>query len=90
MKELYPDQWLLIGFTAIDEHLNVIAGEVIAHSLDRDEIYAALDRCKDRSALPQARQKFTFHFSNNPANSQGSSNLLLVTKLQLGNQDFTS
>jgi hypothetical protein len=49
MKAQYPDQWLLIGFTALDEHLNVIAGEVIAHSPDRDEIYAALDRCQDRS-----------------------------------------
>jgi hypothetical protein len=49
MKERYPDEWLLIGFTALDEHLNVITGEVIAHSKERDEIYAALDRCQDRS-----------------------------------------
>jgi hypothetical protein len=49
MKAQYPDQWLLIAFTAIDAHLNVIAGEVLAHSVDRDEMYAALDQCKDKS-----------------------------------------
>jgi hypothetical protein len=48
MKERYPDEWLLIGFTALDQHLNVVAGEVIAHSVERDEIYAALDRCTGR------------------------------------------
>jgi hypothetical protein len=49
MKEHYPDEWLLIGFTALDEQLNVVAGEVIAHSPERDIIYTALDQCKDRS-----------------------------------------
>jgi hypothetical protein len=48
MKERYPDEWLLIAFTALDQHLNVVAGEVIAHSTERDEIYAALNQCNDR------------------------------------------
>jgi hypothetical protein len=49
MRETYIDEWLLIVFTALDTHLNVLAGEVIAHSKDRDEIYAALDQCKGKS-----------------------------------------
>jgi hypothetical protein len=49
MKAQYPDQWLLIAFTALDANLNVIAGEVLAHSPDRDEMYAALDQCEDKS-----------------------------------------
>jgi hypothetical protein len=42
MKVQYPDQGLMIAFTALDPHLKVIAGEVLAHLADRDEIYAAL------------------------------------------------
>jgi hypothetical protein len=49
MKEAYPDEWLLIAFTAVDAYFNVVAGEVVAHSKERDEIYAALVRCKDKS-----------------------------------------
>ena len=49
MRETFIDEWLLIAFTALDTNLNVIAGEVIAHSADRDEIYAALDRCQGKS-----------------------------------------
>ena len=49
MRETYIDEWLLIVFTALDTHLNVLAGEVIVHSKDRDEIYAALDQCKGKS-----------------------------------------
>jgi hypothetical protein len=49
MKAQYPDQWLLIAFTALDANLKVIAGEVLAHSVDRDEIYAALGQRNGRS-----------------------------------------
>ncbi len=34
--------WLLIAYTQLDEYLQVIAGEVLAHSPDRDTLYAAL------------------------------------------------
>jgi hypothetical protein len=49
MREMYIDEWLLIAFTALDVHLNVLAGEVIAHSKDRDVIYAALSQRNGRS-----------------------------------------
>ncbi len=49
MYETYIDEWLLIAYTVLDVHLNVLAGEVIAHSKDRDEVYAALPDLKGRS-----------------------------------------
>jgi hypothetical protein len=36
---LYPDEWVLIAYTELDEDLNVIQGEVLAHSSDRDQLY---------------------------------------------------
>jgi hypothetical protein len=65
MKEAYPDEWLLIAFTAVDAYLNVLAGEVVAHSKERDDIYAALDQCKDKSfaiehtGVPEANLVFS-------------------------------
>jgi len=42
MKEQYPDQWLLVSCVETDEDMNVVRGEVLAHSTSRDEIYAKL------------------------------------------------
>lgn len=36
---LYPDEWVLIAYTELDEDLNVIRGEVLAHSPERDLLY---------------------------------------------------
>jgi hypothetical protein len=36
---LYPNEWVLIAYTELDEDLNVIQGEVLAHSPDRDQLY---------------------------------------------------
>jgi hypothetical protein len=49
MRETYIDEWLLIAFTAIDVNLNVLAGEVLAHSKNRDDIYSALRQRNGRS-----------------------------------------
>ncbi len=49
MRETDIDEWLLIAFTALDAHLNVLAGEVIAHAKERDDIYAALSQRDGRS-----------------------------------------
>lgn len=45
----YPDQWVLIAAPELDEDLEVIRGEVIAHSPDRDELYNQLGASKGRS-----------------------------------------
>lgn len=39
IKERYPQQWTLIAHTERDEYLNVIRGEVLAYSPERDDIY---------------------------------------------------
>lgn len=38
IKQQYPNQWVLIEFTQLDDELRVVDGEVIAHSPSRDEI----------------------------------------------------
>lgn len=38
IKQQYPNQWVLIDFTELDDELRVVDGNVIAHSLSRHEI----------------------------------------------------
>jgi len=38
IRQLYPNEWVLIEFTALDDELKVVDGQVIAHSPSRDEI----------------------------------------------------
>jgi ParB-like chromosome segregation protein Spo0J len=42
MKQRYNGEWLLIFCTEVDDAWNLIRGEVLAHSLDRDEVEKAL------------------------------------------------
>jgi hypothetical protein len=49
MKQQYPDEWLLIAYTEIDENLQVIRGEVVAHSPRAEEVYHALPYHKNRA-----------------------------------------
>ncbi len=42
MKHRYYGEWLLVACTEIDDQMNPIRGEVIAHSCDRDTIYDAI------------------------------------------------
>ena len=44
IRERYKGEWVLIEYTELDEELNVIEGEVIAHSPDREEIDRAMQR----------------------------------------------
>ncbi len=38
IKTRYPSQWVLIGEPQTDDSLEVVAGRVLSHSLDRDEV----------------------------------------------------
>jgi hypothetical protein len=38
VKQQYPDEWVLIEFTELDDELRVVDGQVLAHSPSRDEI----------------------------------------------------
>lgn len=39
IQRRYDGEWVLIAYTEVDRNLKPIAGEVIAHSIDRDEVY---------------------------------------------------
>ncbi len=39
MKALFPDEWVLVGEPETDANLQVLAGEVLWHCKDRDELY---------------------------------------------------
>jgi hypothetical protein len=42
IKKAFKDQWVLIEVEKVDESFNVIEGEVLAHSGDKDEVYKKL------------------------------------------------
>jgi hypothetical protein len=39
MRERYPGEWVLIGCTELDPEMRILRGRILAHSLDRDEVY---------------------------------------------------
>ncbi len=49
IRQRYTDEWILIAFTELDEQMNVLAGVVIAHSKERDEVYQAFDVRRGRN-----------------------------------------
>lgn len=49
----YPNQWILIAYTELDENLNVVRGKVLANSENRDDIYDLLLSTKDISVATQ-------------------------------------
>jgi hypothetical protein len=44
IRKQYAGQWVLIESEDLDEQLNVVAGEVVAHSPDKETIYKHLLR----------------------------------------------
>ena len=42
IKKKFRNQWVLIEVKNVDESFNVLEGEVLAHSKDKDEIYQKL------------------------------------------------
>ena len=42
MRERYCGQWVLVGYEELDDDLNVLQGEVLAHSPDKDQVYRQL------------------------------------------------
>ena len=39
MRERYPGEWVLIGCVELDPDMRIVQGKVLAHSLDRNEVY---------------------------------------------------
>lgn len=44
IQSRYDGEWVLIAYTALDENLIPISGEVVAHSQERDVVYEALSQ----------------------------------------------
>ena len=42
IQKRYTGEWVLIEYTMLDEQLNVVEGEVIAHAPSKEEIYCQL------------------------------------------------
>ena len=42
IKRAFKDEWVLIEIEKVDENFNVVEGEVLAHSKDKDEVYRKL------------------------------------------------
>jgi len=42
MKQLYQGEWLLIAYKNLDKQMQVIDGEVLAHSAHQSDIYEVL------------------------------------------------
>lgn len=42
IENKFQNEWVLIEFTELDDELNVLEGEVVAHSPHKEEIYAAM------------------------------------------------
>ena len=42
IRDGFAGEWVLIGYEELDDDLNVLRGEVLAHSVHRDEVYQRL------------------------------------------------
>ena len=42
IRTQYAGQWVLIRYHQLDEHLNVLAGEVVAHLHEQEDLYCQL------------------------------------------------
>lgn len=49
IRQQYAGQWVLIEYQQLDEQLNVMEGEVIAHSPAKEEIYTYLLQTKGKN-----------------------------------------
>ncbi|HAT15548.1 MAG TPA: hypothetical protein DCS91_19975 [Microcoleaceae bacterium UBA11344] len=51
IRDRYPSEWVLIAYPESDDLWNVIRGEVLAHSPEREEIDQALTKFKDIQSI---------------------------------------
>ena len=48
IRKKYKDEWVLVEVTKVDELGNPMEGELIAHSRNRDDTYAAMKQTQAR------------------------------------------
>ncbi len=46
IKSRYDGEWVLVEDPKVDEHMRVMAGKIISHHLDRDEMYADMAKLR--------------------------------------------
>jgi hypothetical protein len=51
MRDRYQNQWLLILCQETDRGFNLISGQVLAHSENRDEIYDAIETLHPKGTI---------------------------------------
>ncbi len=49
IQQNYHGEWVLIAYSSTDENSPVIKGKVLAHSLNKEEIYQALESAKEEN-----------------------------------------
>ncbi len=49
MQQHHQNEWLLIAYTQIDENLQVLKGELLAHSPNVETLYRLLPQYRDRA-----------------------------------------
>jgi len=54
----YAGQWVLIEYRELDEQLNVIEGDVIAHSSDKEQVYKRLLHTQGKNIAIEYAGKF--------------------------------
>ncbi len=54
----YAGQWVLIEYRKLDEQLNVVEGDVIAHSTDKEQIYKQLLQTQEKKIAIEYAGKF--------------------------------
>jgi hypothetical protein len=48
VESKYRSEWVLMGSVQTDSSLNVVQGEILGHSKDRDEVYRLANRLKPK------------------------------------------
>jgi len=59
IRKQYAGQWVLIEYQQLDECLNVVEGEVIAHSPAKEEIYTHLLKIKGKNIAIEYAGEFS-------------------------------
>lgn len=57
IRRQYVGQWVLIEYQQLDEQLNVVEGEVVAHPPEKEEMYKS---CKPKGKISRLSMQETF------------------------------
>lgn len=59
IRKQYAGEWVLIEYRQLDQQLNVVEGEVIAHSPNKEEIYKHLLQTKGKNIAIEYAGEFS-------------------------------